>query len=221
MNRPRQRVKPSIGLYTKVWLFSLVGAFVLSFLFRWFDNFTELAPDHSGEVPAYVLLALVVGVINAVVGWRLASAGSLNANSVPALAALGFLLIGFLAALLALLGAVDFAHGLIDFPPAKTRSAREVLPIRRAWQTHGKGRSWNIQTRDSGTAIEITEHDYDFMLAHRSLDDHGTDPDEISAQGWFCARVTVERAGDAVRVMLAGDGDLPRGSMILCPRTID
>jgi hypothetical protein len=36
--------------------------------------------------------------------------------------------------------------------------------------------------------------------------------------GYFCARLTIQRAGDAKRVLHTGSNDLAPGSVILCPK---
>ena len=86
MDLPPDSPKPVVGLYTKIWLIALGVAFALSLVLGWFDDFTELAPDHSGEISTFVLLAFVAGAINAAVGWRLASMGLLRGGRFPALA---------------------------------------------------------------------------------------------------------------------------------------
>jgi len=39
----------------------------------------------------------------------------------------------------------------------------------------------------------------------------------VPRKGYFCARVMIEQAGDSLRIMHAGSGTLPEGSVILCP----
>jgi hypothetical protein len=55
------------------------------------------------------------------------------------------------------------------------------------------------------------------MLAHRLPDDDASEPDRIASNGHFCAWVMIEQAGDALRIMHAGSGTLPEGSVIRCP----
>jgi hypothetical protein len=66
--------------------------------------------------------------------------------------------------------------------------------------------------------LEITRADYEFMLANRRPGDKGKNPDEISSKGYFCARVTLEQAGDALRVLHAGNRTLPQGTVMVCPQ---
>jgi hypothetical protein len=113
---------------------------------------------------------------------------------------------------------VSTIDGALDFPPEHTRSFPALLKISRAYQTHGKGRSWNIQTTPIWTNLDITETDYDFIASHRRPGDAGRDPDEISSRGYFCAKVTLQRAGEAMRIMHAGTRKLPTGTVVVCPR---
>jgi hypothetical protein len=65
--------------------------------------------------------------------------------------------------------------------------------------------------------LSISELDYDYMRGHRAPWDKGTNPDEISSRGYFCAKVTLQRSGNAVRVLHAGNGVLPAGTVRECP----
>jgi hypothetical protein len=126
--------------------------------------------------------------------------------------------LGFLSFSMTFLTAAEILEGRIDFPPSNTRTyENELLLISRAYATHGKGRSWNIQTMPIWSNINITESDYNFMRAHRAPYDHGTNPDEITSNGYFCAKVTIQKAGEAIRVMHAGRWKLPAGTVIRCP----
>jgi hypothetical protein len=111
----------------------------------------------------------------------------------------------------------SIVEGFHDFPPDQTRTSSALLLISRAYQTHGKSRSWNIQTTPIWSNLDITEDDYDFMLAHRRVGDDPRDPDEISSRGYFCARVTIQQSANALRIMHAGSHKLPKGSVIICP----
>lgn len=128
-----------------------------------------------------------------------------------------FALMGLMSVFLFLGETANVIEGIIDFPPDKTQSSRELLSISRAYQTHGKGRSWNIQTTPIWSNLDITQDDYKFMLAHRRPGDGGRDADEISSEGYFCARVTIQVSGDAIRVMNAGTHKLPKGTVVICP----
>jgi hypothetical protein len=126
-------------------------------------------------------------------------------------------LMGFLSVTLTSTRIAEIVEQLIDFPPSQTRTYSTLLLISRAYQTHGKGRSWNIQTTPIWSTLQITEDDYRFMLAHRRVEDNSGNPDEISSNGYFCAQVTVEQSGNALRVLHAGSHELPKGTVVICP----
>lgn len=129
-----------------------------------------------------------------------------------ALAMLGFLAVFLLSSRIATL-----AENHLDFPAANTRGFSGFLLINRAYRTHGKGQSWNIQTMPIWSNLDITPSDYGFMLKHRRPGDPGRDADEISSRGFFCAHVLMQQSGNAVRVLNAGSRKLPSGTVVICP----
>jgi hypothetical protein len=133
------------------------------------------------------------------------------------MASFGFLLLGFLPVFFAVVPVANIVQGKIDFPAAETKTFRGKLLISRAYEMHGKGRSWHIQTQPIWTDIEITQGDFGFMQSHRRPDDLYGKPDEIRSDGYFCANVMMQSAGDALRVMHAGRSTLPKGSIEVCP----
>src|SRR5215472_3895489 len=180
------------------WLIVLGSILLLSVALGCFDNATELIPGHDNVLQACFAIAGVSGLASCIVGIR-KSKGLIVWRRAGI--AFGFLLLGFLSAFLASSRIANIAEGVIDFPPGKTRSYDTLLSISRAYQTHGKGRSWNIQTTPIWSNLEITEDDYTFMATHRRVGDNTRDPDEISSHGYFCVRVTMQQAGDALRVL--------------------
>lgn len=211
--------RPGISRPTKVWLIALAACFPLSFVLGWIDDATQLTPDHSSSQLAIFLIAGLVALVNAVVGCRLAAAGTLRGGTGAfsiILACIGFAFAGFIFAILMLIPARHILHGLIDFPPADTKRFNTEIQIARAYEMHGKGRSWHIQTMPVWSDIDISNADFAFMQANRNPDDEGGKSDEIKSNGYFCARVMVEQAGTAVRIMHAGAGKLPDGSIVKC-----
>ena len=196
------------------WFIGLLALVLLGAALGWLDNTTELTPDHEGVLRGCLVLAGLGGLISAFVPALCGKKGAVGSRVVRALA---LALAGFIGVFLVSIRVADIVEGSIDFPPGRTTSHRALLLISRAYQTHGKGRSWNIQTMPLWSDLEITEDDYDFMLAHRRPGDDPRNPDEISSHGYFCALVTIEQSGDAMRVMHAGSHRLPRGTVILCP----
>jgi hypothetical protein len=180
----------------------------------WYDRTTELTPNHNEVLQFCFLIAGLAGL----------ACGGLSIRGSEGMAlwrriAIGCCLavLGFLAAFLVSSRSADLIEGHIDFPPAKTRTYPGLLIISRAYQTHGKSRSWNIQTTPIWSNLDVVQADYEFMLAHRSSVDGGRNPDEISSRGFFCARVTLQQSGDALRVLNAGSQKLPAGTVVVCP----
>ena len=134
------------------------------------------------------------------------------------LASFGFLFVGFLCVLFAAVPIMNIIEGTIDFPAAKMRTFQGALLISRAYEMHGKGKSWHIQTKPIWTDINISQQDFRFMQSHRRQDDLSGKSDEIRSDGYFCANVTLQSAGDALRVVHAGRSTLPKGSIGVCPR---
>jgi hypothetical protein len=128
-----------------------------------------------------------------------------------------FTLLSVLVVFLFSMRSMDLIYGWIDFPNGETRTYKGLLRISRAYQTHGKGASRNIQTMPFWSNMDVTEQDYQFMLDHRRPGDPERSPDEISSQGYFCAKVTVEQSKKALRVLHAGSRTLPAGTVVLCP----
>lgn len=195
------------------WLGILVGTAALGWILEWFDRATELTPDHSAPLDISFIVACVLAVASAALIFS-QSEGRISGRLVMSV------IVAPIFAILAVVLSVNEIATLIenhnDFPPAKTRTFQGLLFISRAYQTHGKGRSWNIQTTPVWSNLYITEADYDYMLSHRRPGDKGTDPDEISSEGYFCAKVIFQRSGEALRILNAGTYKLPMGTVRTC-----
>ena len=195
------------------WLGLLLVLFVAGWILGWFDHSTEISPSHDGALEFGFYAACVIAVVSAaLIFWQ--SEGSLYRRIVmslivaPLFSILGvFILVGEVTTLIAQMN---------DFPPATTRTYKGLLRVERAYHTHGKGQSWNIQTTPIWSNLDITHADYAFMLAHRSPNDRGRNPDEISSDGYFCANVTLQQSGASLRVMHAGTYKLPQGTVGIC-----
>ncbi len=185
------------------------------FMMNGFDTTTELIPDHGetlgwcfvvGGFGAAIAAALVL------VQWR----KLVLAQRIvwPLCAAL----IGFLTLFLFSSTLTKLIENRIDFPAAQTETFDGFLLISRAYWTHGKGQSWNIQTMPVWSNMEITQADYNFMLSHRPAGQNAADKDEITSKGFFCAHVTLQRTDKALRVLHAGRSKLPEGTVVVCPR---
>lgn len=212
---------PKVSIYVKIWLILLGVLLVLSFVLDRFDTFTVITPDDTDTLNTCFAIAGVAAFANAILGWRMAAKGQLRGgvsflNQV--LATFGFLFFGFLCVFFAVVPIMNIIEGAIEFPATKIRTFQGVLLISRAYEMHGKGKSWHIQTQPIWTDIDITQQDFRFMQAHRRQDDLPGKSDEIRSDGYFCANVTLQSAGDALRVVHAGRSTLPKGSIGVCPR---
>ena len=182
-----------------------------------FDRTTELTPSHDGAMQFTLLIAGAAGLACGGISIR-ESKGMAVWRRI--LTACSLVLLGFIAVFLLSSRVADLVEARVDFPPGKTRTYPGLQTIWRAYRTHGKGQSWNIQTTPLWSNLEVTESDYEFMLAHRNPEDRGRNPDEISSHGFLCARVTLEQSGNALRVLHAGNQKLPAGTVIVCPKPI-
>ncbi len=202
------------GTRLTAYLVSLLVLLLVGDALGWFDTTTELAPSHDLVLQFCFVIAGMAALICGGLLFR-ESRGMEGWRRVPV--GFGLVVMGFFAVFLVSSRSADIIEGLIDFPAAKTKTYPRLLLIWRAYQTHGKGRSWNIQTTPIWSNLDITEQDYDFMQTHRALGDHGRNPDEISSHGFFCARVTMQQSGKALRILHAGSQKLPAGTVMVCP----
>lgn len=206
---------------SKTWVAALpfytaIGAVMLNLLLDRLDNTTELVPTHdSASTATFVIAGLcsVLGIVFAVWVWRSLSIWRL------VMAAFGCAAASFLLGFLLLAHGMDFWFAWRDFPAGQTRTYSAEIPISRAYATHGKSASFNIQTMPLWSNMDITEQDYRFMQAHRWPADTKRDPDEIPSKGYFCARVTVQATGHAMRVLHAGSTTLPENTVYVCQST--
>ena len=205
--------KASVPVFARWWALGVAVIFVLAFALSPLDNFTELTPYH----PEVESLSLVIGGIaasaSAIVGFLALPTNLL----LRLLGAVLSALMAFVSSFLLTSTLVDIVEGAVDFPASITRTYTATIAIRRAYETQGKGRSWNIQTQPLWSNITVTRADYDYMLWHRAGGAGAGQPDEILSNGFFCAKVIVQKAGSAIRILHAGRGNLPEGSVALCP----
>jgi hypothetical protein len=197
-----------------IWIAALFGLVLLSRLLSWLDDATELFPTHDSAGIAIFCVAGVSGLVTAGAAIYL-SRGFAVWRRIGI--TFSFVLLGLLASFMMSFATANIIEGRKDFPPTKTKTYSTLILISRAYQTHGKGRSWSIQTMPLWSNLDITEDDYNFMLAHRPDAETSRNLDEISSRGYFCAQVTMQSAGGALRILHAGSNTLPRGTVIICP----
>ncbi|MEO1967683.1 MAG: hypothetical protein ABGW87_03080 [Sphingomonadaceae bacterium] len=207
----------------KLWLIGCGLLFALSFPFGSLNNATQLTPDDADVISFGFELAGVIAILGAFILWKATVSWPLK-NRIGFVVALSF--ITFLASILAFMPAAGIVEGWMNFPAASTKTFEAFLPIGRAYRSHSRsGDSWTIQPTPLWTNIDVTQADWDFMLTRRRPWDDGTDPDNISSNGYFCAKVTMQKSGDALRIIYSGHYNplnwtyrLPTGAIVVCPR---
>lgn len=176
---------------------------------------TVLTPDHENVEDTCLAVAGLSGLL--IIG--LVFRKTRNAYAGIARRVVASVLWGFAAAIamvILTLSAANFVEGRIDFPRSSTFSVDGVIPISRAYRSHNRNGNWTAWTEPYNAMLYIARQDYDFMLAHRRPGDEGRDPDRISSKGYFCVSVSMEQSGDNVRIIHAGDHQLPAGSVGFC-----
>lgn len=207
-----KRPVPARGIWTL--FLGCLSLIPLSMVVGWFDTTTELFPTHPMVDQACLAGAAICGLVAAGTAIYLSKRLTVIQRIIIPLvimieAAIGVFLITNHAA--------SVVEGWLDFPTGKTHTRQAMIQISRAYQTHGKGGSQYIQTMPVWSNLEITQQDLTFMRNHRRAGDDGHNPDEISSQGYFCAKVTIEETESAVRVLYSGSHKLPEGTVTFCP----
>ena len=179
------------------------------FTLMWFDTSTELTPNHHGTTGLLLVASVPFALAGIPIAWR---------STRRLLACVALPLCGVVAVMFAGLSVSKLVWNAIDFPVGRTHDVAGVLlPISHASRSRdNRGAHDQIELMSSRSDLAVNDADYHFMLAHRRPDDQGVDSDEIASNGWFCAKVRLQRAGDAVRVLHAGSWALPEGSIQLC-----
>lgn len=196
-----------------IWFGLLVGLIAAGYITTALDRSTELTPAHDAPLTVAFYVALFAGLVSAILILS-QSEGTVYQRFVVSFIVTP--IFAFLGIFLLISGSARLVETATDFPAGKTQTFDGLLIVKRAYQTHGKGRSWNIQTMPIWSNIDITQDDYKFMLGHRPPEDGGSDDDEITSNGFFCAKATLQRSGKALQVLNAGSYALPAGSIGIC-----
>ena len=197
-----------------IWLGGPLALVALDMVLRSSDTRTEITPSHHDVLN-------VCSALGGLGALGLASVAIFSRQSMRVwqrvFLAMSLALVGFLSVFMLSSRIATLAENHLDFPATRTRTFTGHLLISRAYRIQGKGQSCNIQTMPIWSNLNITPGDYQFMLDHRLPRDLGRNPDEISSRGYFCARVTMQQSGSALRVLNAGDHALPSGTVVICP----
>ena len=207
---------PRVTLTKFAWVW--LGVLALAMISVWplgrFDTATELRPDHSDILEYCFWLAGAVAVASMAFCF-FQSKGALPSRILLSL--LGFGLLGGLATVLLLSTVVDLIENRRDFPPERTRTFHALLPIERAYRMDSRtGSSWIIQSAPIWSNIDIAHADYKFMFARSGTANARDEPSNVSSRSYFCAKVTMQQSGEALRVLHAGRQTLPSGSVGVC-----
>jgi hypothetical protein len=205
---------PQTSKALNVLLICCIAPILPGMVLGWLDNATQLAPDTDDSIMYSLIISGACGVVAAICAFVF-SRGMTIFTRLRWIFPL--LVIGSVGPFLFIMHASSIVSGWINFPPSKTHSRIVLMQISRAYQMHGKGAGAHIQTQPFWTDLNIEKSDYEFMQNHRIPEDAKRDPDEIKSEGYFCVSVTIEEAGKAVRIMHAGNNQLPAGSILICP----
>jgi hypothetical protein len=191
--------------------FSLIP---LSIALDWFNTTTELIPTHEKIDQACLAIAALCGLLTFCTGIYLTRKLTIIQRIMLPLV---IMLVAAIGIFMVANDTASIMEGRLDFPAGKTHKRQVLLQISRAYQTHGKGSSQYLQTMPIWSNLEITREDFAFMRNNRrpGADDHN--PDEISSDGYFCAKLAIEESDKALRILHAGSQKLPGGTVILCP----
>ncbi len=201
-------------IYGWGWLAGPLALLALYIILGWFDTSTEITPSHDITLD----LSFALGGLGALLLMYIAIFGHQSMKIWQRIyLAIALAILGFLSVFLLSSRTAELFESYIDFPPSSTRTYSAFLLISRAYRTQGKGQSWNIQTMPIWSDLDITASDYEFMMHHRRPGDIGHDANEISSGGYFCAQVTMQQSGSALRVLKAGSRSLPTGTVVICP----
>ncbi len=209
-----------ITVFALWWTGALSLLWLIATFMPLFGNDTELMPRHFGLMALAMLAALALGVNSAVVLW--------TQTRIELFYRLIFVVLFSLFATTDtfkvsthLINAYGLSH---DFPAAQIETSTFYWPIDRAYTKDVKtGRNSSIEyfvrlTPAWDTDWEIAKSDFDYMKANNKPENASRYGDRIESHGWFCAKVTLQKAGNAVKVVGVTDGrGLAEGSLMLCP----
>jgi hypothetical protein len=218
---PSDDAKSATSSKDTTWALAVFAVLALTYWILYlFDDTTVLWPSHDASLRACFWIAGLSGLAVCV----LLILGMFRSKVISVwrriAAALGFAVATAIFVFLVTVRVVDIVNGWLDFPSSKTKTFTGLIQISRAYHTHGKGASANIQTMPIWSNMDVAEDDYQFMLKNRRAGDTSHNPDEVSSKGYFCAKVTLQQSGNALRVLHAGSHELPAGTVILCPASL-
>lgn len=117
--------------------------------------------------------------------------------------------------------ALVLIHGLRDFPAGKTHTQNTLLKIARVYhkmsRSGGQSRGKYIQLMPAWTWDDLKISDEDYKFAVDNSESGETGYYEVTSDGRFCARLTIEQSDKSIRILHSSSDRLPKGTVILCP----
>lgn len=169
-----------------------------------FDNTTAVTPDHSAAI---VDNAMAAAVLTAVATFALTFRIRFRKDTPPWLSALLLalpaaiwlgMLVGFVT---------DRTYQYLDFPRSEIVQSVAYLPIERAYRTGNRATDYNVQLVGPFANLDVNAVDYATAF---------DDADDVDPVG-YCLRATIQRAGEAMRIMHSSTRPFPAGSVVKCP----
>lgn len=200
----------SLTVFGVYWFAALVLLFLAGLLVEASNDSTVLTPIGDGTLAGLFAAPAVAAALSGAVGYTQSRGSSVR----TLVAVLAFAVMGALATFQLATGLIHVAENRSLFAPASTVTFNALLPIGRAYRMRN---SYVIQPAPLWANIDISKADYDVIAEGSGIDRRHGEPESVPSRGRFCARVTMQRSPDAVRVLHAGYHTLPPGSVAACP----
>ncbi len=206
----KQRMSPLLV----VWIGVALLALAVAIFAPCFVHTTTLSPFHRDVVVTPLSLSVAIGFVAVFI--------VLTEKALSVLKRLGLSLFVFIISAIGVFGvssqvmmAMADAH---DFPAGQVQASTADWPISEAYEDTGRGSSHADYIRTAQGDFKIHYADYAVLKTQRPAG--LTDPNSrtVTINGYFCAKVRLETAGDAVRIMVGSQDWLPSGSIELCPQ---
>jgi hypothetical protein len=169
----------------------------------WTNDSTDVTPGHSDFVLSVALGAAVVAALSTAVAifWKKPKLNGPRFLAIPALVLCAAVMAGLVA-----MGATDRLVQLVVFSGHVSRSER-VIPIERAYVSHGKGAHHEVQLGDPFAEFSVPPDDYEAAFGAS---------EDLNTSG-YCLTAVVETKGQAMRIMLPQTHNIPPGHIRRCP----
>ncbi len=215
MDQPVSSAKVTASPFAVIVLVGLVIAFLgADYFYLNTQNAIELTPKHASVLQDCLCYGLLGALGCAALIWWQTSGDGVFRIVLMVLA----VVLGFASAFQVSIAVTNVAQMRADFPADKTQTYRAQWPITAAYRFHSRkeGTTYSIDTTTLVTSMNVHRQDFDFMSGNSAPEDIGMKGDQVLSHGRFCANVVLQRAGDAIRLMVGPGRPLPSGSIGLC-----